>query len=228
MVVRSKPENGIFRTASTPFSAFAFTGFWGTVSMTTATCGSASRIPNATCWPEMRPCSSASTITTSGLYSDAAATARSPAVTTSSILIWDCACSSARMCDATCGTSSTTRSLICSIVKSFSPARSLRSARGQADHEDPSYAVILERVEIVRTIGSLHRQAGFPDERRERVGIWIPEPMAGRKPRYRTIGLPHVDQCREGHAQPFWRLPTHELAAADDFATVQGSPPINR
>ena len=47
------------------------------------------RICWATCWPLTRPWSSASTITTSGCISPTLATARSPAVTTSSILICD-------------------------------------------------------------------------------------------------------------------------------------------
>jgi hypothetical protein len=93
-VVRSKPVNGIFRTASIPRSAFSLTGFCGTVSMTTPTCGSASRICCATCWPLTRPWSRASTMTTSGFISETLDTARSPAVTTSSILICDCAWSS--------------------------------------------------------------------------------------------------------------------------------------
>ena len=42
------------------------------------------------------------------------ATAFSPLVTTSSILICVCALSSDRMCDATCGTSSITSNRICS------------------------------------------------------------------------------------------------------------------
>ena len=101
MVVRSKPVNGILRTASIPRSGFSVTGFCGTVSMITPTCGSALRISSATCCPLTRPWSRASTITTSGLISATLAAARSPEVTTSSILIWDWALSSDRTCDAT-------------------------------------------------------------------------------------------------------------------------------
>ena len=66
MVVRSKPENGIFSTASMPAAGSSVTGFCGTVSTITETVGSVRRTCSATCIPETRPCSSASTIRTSG------------------------------------------------------------------------------------------------------------------------------------------------------------------
>ena len=53
-------------------------------------------------------------MTMSGRISATVATALSPLVTTSSILICVCAFSSDRMCDATCGTSSITSNRICS------------------------------------------------------------------------------------------------------------------
>ena len=82
--------------------------------MITATLGSALRIASATCVPLTLPCSSASTITMSGRISATVGAAFSPLVTTSSILIWVCALSNDRMCDATCGTSSITSNRICS------------------------------------------------------------------------------------------------------------------
>src|SRR6266568_1561028 len=233
-VVRSNPVKGIFRTASMPRSGFWRMGFCGTVSMMVATFGSASRIDWATWLPETRPWSSASTITMSGFRSPTAPTAFSPLVTTSRTLICDWALSSERMWDATCGTSSITRSRICSPAKCLSTCvrgePSVVAAivrRPSSDDHDAALAFRVKRLEVVRPIGRVNREARLVDQAFQRYPRWIPEPEAGRKPRYRTIGSYGVGDRRIGDPEALGSLATGHLRAPDDRLTLHFTLPVH-
>ncbi len=82
--IRSNPENGMASTALTPASGSTSTGFCGTVSMMTGTFRPDSLICSASLGPLIRPCSSASTSTTSGRSCEIWASALLPSLTTSS------------------------------------------------------------------------------------------------------------------------------------------------
>ena len=118
------------------------------------------------------------------------------------------------------------------------PSPTIQSRRRAPQHDDASLAPVVERLQVVRPERRLDLQlrlVGEPDERRRR---WIPEPEAGRKPRYRTIGLDHVRERRVVDAEPLRRLAPLEPArrttrrspigrsqSTDSGRSCGGSPP---
>ena len=50
--------------------------------------------------------------------------------------------------------------------------------------------------------------------------IWVPESKAGRKPRYRTIAVPSVNERGEGDVEAIWPRATQQRAATDHVIAV--------
>ena len=71
------------------------------------------------------------------------------------------------------------------------------------------------------------RQLRLCGEGSERRWRWIPESIAGRQPRYRTIGLHDIRERGIRDAQPLRRLAAFQPAAANEAAATVGSLPIH-
>src|SRR3954452_11923673 len=176
-----------------PASSSWATGLCGTVNTITGTLSPASLICSTSWRPLTRPCSNASTRTTSGRSCWICGSTFEPSVITSRSFTLDCEFSSPRMYCATWGTSSTSRRRVWSVdaIGPSVPRRSGRSGRpdvpptdtggqvtvaardrssGVAAHDDRAVAAGPQRPEVVVARHGLDLETGIAREVAKLVG----------------------------------------------------------